>query len=44
MCSLKNKERFYLRILLSQIKDTTSYKDIRTINENLYNTFEEAVY
>ena len=43
MCSPRNKERFYLRILLSQIKGVVSYEDVRTIDGNLYNTFEETV-
>jgi len=43
MCSPRNKERFYLRILLSQIKGATSYEDVRTIDGNLCDTFEEAV-
>ena len=43
MCSPRNKERFYLRILLSQIKGAVSYKDVRTIDGNLCDTFEEVV-
>jgi len=43
MCSPRNQERFYLRILLSQIKGATSYEDVQTIDGNLCDTFEEAV-
>ena len=43
MCSPRDKERFYLRILLTQIHGATSYNDMRTINGNLYDTYEEAV-
>ena len=43
MCSPRDKERFFLRILLTQIHGATSYENIRTINGILYDTFEEAV-
>jgi len=43
MCSPRDKERFFLRILLTQIYEATSYENIRTINGILYDTFEEAV-
>jgi len=43
MCSPRDKERFYLRILLTQIFGATSYEDLRTINGNLYDTYEDAV-
>src|SRR5205823_12233705 len=43
MCSPRDKERFYLRILLAQIPKAISYEAIRTINGFLYNTYEEAV-
>jgi len=43
MCSLRDKERFYLRLLLTRICGAISYEAIRTINGILYNTFEEAV-
>ena len=43
MCSSRDKEMFYLRILLTQIHGATSYNDMRTINRNLYDTYEEAV-
>ena len=42
-CSPRDKERFYLRILLTQIFGTTSYEDLCTINGNLYDTYEDAV-
>ena len=42
-CSPKDKERFYLRILLTQIYNAKSYENICTINGILYNTYEEAV-
>ena len=44
ICSPRDKERFYLRILLTQIHGATSYENIRTINGILYNTFEKAVW
>jgi len=43
MCSLRDKERFYLRLLLTRICEVISYEVIRTIIGILYNTFEEAV-
>ncbi|CAB4477605.1 unnamed protein product [Rhizophagus irregularis] len=43
MCSIQDKERYYLRLLLTQIHGATSYEAIRTINGTVYNTFEEAV-
>src|SRR5215469_2486341 len=42
MCSPRDKERFYLRILLTQVSGATFYESIRTINGILYNTYEEA--
>ncbi len=44
ICSLRNKERFYLRLLLTRICETISYEAIHIINRILYNTFEEAVW
>ena len=41
--SLRDKERFYLRLLLIRICGAISYEAIHTINGILYNTFEEAV-
>src|SRR2546429_2100799 len=43
MCSPRDKERFYLRILLMQVYNATSYEDLRTVNGILYDTYEEAV-
>ena len=43
MCSPRDKERFFLRILLTQIHEATSYEAIHTINRILYDTFEEAI-
>jgi ATP-dependent DNA helicase PIF1 len=43
MCSVQDKERFYLRLLLTQIRGATSYEAVRTINEIVYDSFEEAV-
>lgn len=35
-------ERFYLRTLLAVVKGSTSYEDLRTYNERVYDTFEDA--
>jgi len=35
-------ERFYLRMLLMIVKGATDYKDIRTYNGTVYQTFKEA--
>ncbi|CAG8745237.1 12057_t:CDS:2, partial [Cetraspora pellucida] len=35
-------ERYYLRMLLSIVVDSTSFEDIRTINEITYHSFREA--
>jgi hypothetical protein len=35
-------ERFYLRMLLMIVKGATSYKDLRTYNGIVYQTFKEA--
>ncbi|CAB5293804.1 unnamed protein product [Rhizophagus irregularis] len=39
-----NKERNYLKLLLTQIHRAISYEAIHTINGIVYNTFEEAIY
>ncbi len=43
MCSPHDKERFYLRLLLTKIHGATSYEAVRTINGTVYDTFEETV-
>ena len=43
MCSLRDKKRFYLRLLLTRICEAISYEAICTINRILYNTFKEAI-
>jgi len=43
MCSPRDKERFYLRTLLTQISGATSFESVRTINGITYDTYEEAV-
>ena len=43
MCNSQDKERYYLRLLLTKVYEVTSYENIRTINGIYYNTFEEAV-
>ncbi|PPQ72835.1 hypothetical protein CVT24_012881 [Panaeolus cyanescens] len=35
-------ERFYLRTLLTAVKGPTSFRDLRTYNGRVFNTFEEA--
>ncbi len=43
MCSLRDKKRFYLRLLLTRICEAISYEAICIINRILYNIFEEAI-
>ncbi|GES80819.1 helitron helicase-like protein [Rhizophagus clarus] len=43
MCSPRDKERFYLRTLLTQVSGATSYESVHTINGITYDTYEEAV-
>ena len=38
----KEKERFFLRILLLNVKGAKSFIDLKTVNNVVYNTFEEA--
>lgn len=40
--SIKDEERFYLRILLLHVNGTTSYDYLRTVNGITYSTFKEA--
>jgi hypothetical protein len=42
MCSPHEKERFFLRMLLAQVKGAINFKAIRTVNGILYNTYEDA--
>ena len=42
-CSPRDKERFYLRILLTKVPGATCYEDLRTVNNIVYASFEEAV-
>ncbi|GBC41884.2 helitron helicase-like protein [Rhizophagus irregularis DAOM 181602=DAOM 197198] len=44
MCNIQDKERNYLKLLLTQIHRAISYEAIHTINGIVYNTFEEAIY
>ncbi|XP_059288087.1 uncharacterized protein LOC132041391 [Lycium ferocissimum] len=41
-CHPTEGERYYLRLLLMNVRGPKSYKDLRTVNEVLYNTFREA--
>ena len=43
MCSPRDKERFYLRTLLTQVSGATSYESVRTIDGIIYDTYEKAV-
>ncbi|GBC01666.1 hypothetical protein RclHR1_04290002 [Rhizophagus clarus] len=43
MCSPRDKERFYLKTLLTQVSGTTSYESVHTINGITYDTYEEAI-
>jgi hypothetical protein len=40
--SVKDIERFYLRMLLLYRKGCTSYESLRTIDSNIYDTFQQA--
>jgi hypothetical protein len=35
-------ERFYLRTLLTVVKDTTSFEDLQTVNDTIHPTFHAA--
>jgi len=37
-----SSERYYLRMLLNIVKGPTSYKEIRTVNSILYDSFKSA--
>ena len=41
-CNPSAGERYYLRLLLTVIRGSTSYADLRTINSVVYSTFREA--
>ena len=36
------EDRYFLRILLTRIRDATSFKDLRTVNRDLCSSFKEA--
>ncbi|XP_071719195.1 uncharacterized protein [Rutidosis leptorrhynchoides] len=40
----KAGETYYLRILLNKVKGPTCYEDIRTVNNQVHDTFKEACY
>lgn len=40
--SMREGERFYLRILLNKVKGPTCFEDVRTYRGVVYNTFREA--
>ena len=42
-CSPRDRERFCLRILLTQIPGAISFESLRTINGHLFEKFEDAV-
>ncbi|XP_063781211.1 uncharacterized protein LOC134929546 [Pseudophryne corroboree] len=42
--SLKNEERFYLRILLLHVHGAISFHSLRTVNGVLYDTFKAAAF
>lgn len=42
--SVKDVEKFHLRLLLLHVRGPTSFEDLRTHNGVLYNTFVEAAY
>ena len=41
-CSPLAGERFYIRLLLTVRKGSTSFEDLRTVDSNLYATFKQA--
>ncbi len=40
--SPRDRECFYIRILLHNVRDPLSFKDPRTVDDTVYNSFEEA--
>jgi hypothetical protein len=40
--SLNDTERYYLRLLLLNIRGATSFEDLKTIDNRTYETFKEA--
>ncbi len=38
----KSRERYYLRVLLLYVKGAKSYEDVRTVKEQLCETFHAA--
>ncbi|CEP19617.1 hypothetical protein [Parasitella parasitica] len=40
--SLKQREKFFLRMLLYHVPGTTCFEDIRTVNGQIYATYQEA--
>ena len=41
-CSPKDRERFYLRIILLNVRGATSFVELRTVNNIEYSTYREA--
>ena len=42
--SVKEEERFYLRILLLHVPGATSFEFLRTVDNIVYNTLKEAAF
>src|SRR5579862_3537166 len=42
MCSIQDRERFYLRLLLNHVQGATSYESVCTVDGTLCRSFEEA--
>lgn len=42
--SIKDEERFYLRMLLLHVRGATSYEDVRTVDGVVYETFKLAAF
>lgn len=40
--SPKDEERFYLKLILNKVTGKTSFDDLKTVNNILYNTFKET--
>ena len=42
--SVKDEERFYLRLLLLHVPGATSFEFLRTVDNVVYDTFKEAAF
>ena len=44
MVSIKDEERFYMRMLLLHVPGATHFDDLKTVNNHKYDTFKEAAF